>query len=265
VICDEKGRAHDRETPWASLQGSDWIARYREEGHVTLPALFEEARMLEAIADAEAWAEESLAAMSEAERRWYVDGGVAQAAVLRKLDNPHRYRPLFTALARTPALVAAVESLIGPGVSVYFSQIFFKPPQGGGPKPAHQDNFYFGPSDPEGLVTAWIALDDADEANGCLRYGRASHKAPIMAHSAPADQPFNLQIAETDLEALDMRPAPVPRGGVSFHHGGTVHRSADNRSERWRRACAFHFVRNDVVFATPALPYDDSLVLRVSG
>jgi hypothetical protein len=25
-----------------------------------------------------------------------------------------------------------------------------------------------------------------------------------------------------------------------------------------------HYVRNNVVFATPALPYDDSLVLRVS-
>ena len=51
-------------------------------------------------------------------------------------------------MARSQALVSLVEALIGPGVSVYFSQIFFKPPEGGGPKPAHQDNFYFGPTDP---------------------------------------------------------------------------------------------------------------------
>jgi phytanoyl-CoA hydroxylase len=51
-----------------------------------------------------------------------------------------------------------VEALIGPGVDVYFSQIFFKPPEGGSPKPAHQDNWYAGPNNVEGLVTAWIAL-----------------------------------------------------------------------------------------------------------
>jgi phytanoyl-CoA hydroxylase len=45
---------------------------------------------------------------------------------------------------------------------------FFKPPEGGGPKPAHHDNFSFGPNDPEGVVTAGIALDDAALENGCL-------------------------------------------------------------------------------------------------
>ena len=77
-----------------------------------------------------------------------------------------------------PALVALVEQLIGPGVSVYFSQIFFKPPEGGGPKPAHQDNFYFGPTDPEGMVTAWIALDDA------LQQARRGGRVPPRAQDA---------------------------------------------------------------------------------
>ncbi len=243
---------------------ADFVTRYRTDGHATLPSVFSPARMKAAIADVRSWSEEALASMSATERRWYVDGGAAGATVLRKLDNPHATRPVFTTLARDPGLVTAVEALIGAGVSVYFSQVFFKPPHGGGPKPAHQDNFYFGPSDPEGVVTAWIALDDADEENGCLHYGRASHKGPILPHAAPPERPFDLQIAEPDLETIDLRPAPVPKGGVSFHHGGTVHRSADNRSDRWRRACAFHYVRNDVVFAEPALPYDDSLVLRIT-
>ena len=71
-----------------------------------------------------------------------------------------------------------VESIIGPGVSVYFSQIFFKPPEGGGPKPAHQDNYYFGPNDPEGVVTAWVALDDATLENGCLYFGEGTQPRP---------------------------------------------------------------------------------------
>lgn len=238
--------------------------RFEADGHVTLPGMFDQARMDAAIADVIAWSAAELAALSDADRAWYVDGGVEGAPVLRKLDNPHDRRPFFAELARDPAIVAPVEALVGRGVSVYFSQIFFKPPRGGGPKPAHQDNFYFGPSDYDGIVTAWIALEDADEENGCLRYGRATHRGPILPHAAPEGRPFDLQIAEADLAGIEMRPAPVPGGGVSFHHGGTVHVSADNRSDRWRRACALHYVRNDVVFADPALPYDHSLVLRVS-
>ena len=242
---------------------ADVLDIYAADGHVTVPDVFTHARMDGAIADAISWGEEALAAMSPSERAWYSENAGA-ATVLRKLDNPHRYRPYFTEIARDPALVRLVEALIGKGVTVYFSQIFFKPPHGGGPKPAHQDNYYFGAGDPDGLVTAWIALEDADEANGCLRYGRASHKGPILPHTAPEGRPFDLQLSDEQLATMDMRPAPVPKGGVSFHHGGTVHRSADNQSDRWRRACALHYVRNDVVFENPALPYDHSIKLVVT-
>ncbi|GAB5377106.1 MAG: hypothetical protein AcusKO_35680 [Acuticoccus sp.] len=243
---------------------ADILAAYRADGHVTVPGVFTDRRMDAAIDDALAWSEAALAALPPEKRAWYAET-TATATVLRKLDNPHMERPFYAEVARDPALVGLVESLIGRGVTVYFSQIFFKPPHGGGPKPAHQDNFYFGASDPDGLVTAWVALEDADEENGCLRYGHASHKGPILPHTAPQDRPFDLQLSEEQVAGLDMRPAPVPKGGVSFHHGGTVHRSADNQSDRWRRACAFHYVRNDVVFETPALPYDHSMKLVITS
>jgi ectoine hydroxylase-related dioxygenase (phytanoyl-CoA dioxygenase family) len=51
---------------------------------------------------------------------------------------------------------------------------------------------------------------------------------------------------------------------VSFHHGNTFHQSGPNLSAAWRRACALHYVRNDVEFATPALPYDSGLKLRIT-
>ena len=61
-----------------------------------------------------------------------------------------------------------------------------------------------------------------------------------------------------------MTPGPVPKGGVSFHHGGTVHQSGVNRSPRWRRACALHYVRNDNAFVSPALPYDAAVFMRIT-
>ena len=175
--------------------------------------------------------------------------GAHGAAQARQPARP----PRRGAAARArPAPRRRCRALLGAGVSVYFSQIFFKPPEGGGPKPAHQDNFYFGPTDIEGVVTAWIALDDATLENGCLYFGDGTNLGPVYAHFAPEGEPFNLQLPPRVLDKQPMAPAPVRKGGVSFHHGNTFHQSGPNHSPHWRRACALHYVRNDVEFATPA-------------
>ena len=236
---------------------------YKSKGHTTVPGVFAAAEMDAAVEDIGRWGEEFLRELPAEQRRWYLDGGVKAKEVLRKLDNPHHFRPSVQGLARDPRLVSLVEGVIGKGVSVYFSQIFFKPPEGGGPKPPHQDNFYFGPRDPEALVTAWVAFDDATVENGCMFFGEGSHRAAVIPHIAPPDEPFNLQIPAAAATAA-MTPAPVPKGGVSFHHGGVLHQSGPNHSTRWRRACALHYVRNDNAFLTPALPYDASMFLRIT-
>jgi ectoine hydroxylase-related dioxygenase (phytanoyl-CoA dioxygenase family) len=239
-------------------------ARYRHVGHLTVPGVFAADQTDAVIEDIQRWGEEFLADLPIEQRAWYVDGGVSARSVLRKLDNPHHFREPVRQLARSPSLVALVEQLIGPGLWVYFSQIFFKPPEGGGPKPAHQDNYYFGPNNPEGVVTAWIALDDATLENGCLYFGEGTNQGPVYPHEAPPGEPYNLQLPQAILVRQPMMPAPVLRGGVSFHHGNTFHQSGPNLSTRWRRACALHFVNAQTFFEHPALPYDDSLKLRIT-
>jgi len=239
-------------------------AYYRHHGHLTVNGVFQADEMDSVVRDIEQWGESFLQALPAEQRSWYIDGGVTARTVLRKLDNPHAHRPAVQALARDRRLLDLVEAFIGPGVSVYFSQIFFKPPEGGGPKPAHQDNFYFGPADPEGVITAWIALDDASLENGCLYFGDGTNQGPVYAHFAPEAEPFNLQIPPDILARQPMVPAPVRKGGVSFHHGNTFHCSGSNNSSKWRRACALHFVSDGNSFENPALPYDHSLKFRVS-
>ena len=97
------------------------------------------------------------------------------------------------------------------GVSVYFSQIFFKAPEGGGPKPAHQDNFYFGPTDIEGIVTAWIALDDATLENGCLYFGDGTNQGPVYATSRRPASRSTCSCLPAVLDKQPMAPAPVRR------------------------------------------------------
>jgi hypothetical protein len=237
------------------------IVLYDRTGHLTVAGVFSALEIDDAIADAESWGREFIASLDEAGRRWYVDGDGAAGAPLRKLDNPVRFRAVFLAMARKRSLVSRIEQILGAGVSVFFSQIFFKPPELGGPKPIHQDNFYFGPSDPEATITAWVALDDATIENGCLHYGDGSHRAGVLPHRAPESEPFNLQVPPA---SYAMAPAPVPRGGVSLHHGSTLHQSAPNRSPRPRRAVAMHYFRNGTELRSPALEYDEDWLVRVT-
>lgn len=239
------------------------LSTYRRTGHLTVPGVFTATEMDLAIEDAKTWGEQVLGALGEADRKWYLDAGVARQ-VLRKLDNPAYHRPVFQGLAKDPRLVALVEAIIGPGVTVYFSQIFFKPPEGGGPKPVHQDNYYFGPKNRDEMVTAWVALDEATVENGCLYYGEGTNLGAIVPHTAPPNEPFNLLIPDEVAARQIMTAAPVPKGGVSFHHGNTYHQSGRNTSSRWRRAVAFHYGNHATRFVTPALRYDETVYVTAS-
>ena len=68
-----------------------------------------------------------------------------------------------------------------------------------------------------------------------LLFVDGSNRGPVLDHVAPPDQPFNLQVPDDRIGGA-ATPAPVPKGGVSFHHGTVLHGSAHNRSADWRRA-----------------------------
>ncbi|MBC8241236.1 MAG: phytanoyl-CoA dioxygenase family protein, partial [Alphaproteobacteria bacterium] len=208
---------------------------YQTLGHLTVANVYGADEMDGAIADAEDWARHEIERLDQAERAWYLDGGVKDRAVLRKLDNPVYWRPAFRALAASETLLALVTDIIGPAPRVFFSQFFFKAPGGGGPKPVHQDNFYFGPNDLDGMVTAWIALDDADAGNGCLFYGDGSNLGPVIAHVAPEGQPFNLRLPDDVPRRIPLTAAPAPPGGTPFLQPRPRPQSSANPPDARRR------------------------------
>ena len=90
-------------------------------------------------------------------------------ALLKDLER-RGFTALVPELSKLGELLADLQ-LLGDDLCVFFSQVFMKPPGVGGPKPIHQDNFYFGPDDEDAMLTAWVALDEATTENGCLNYG----------------------------------------------------------------------------------------------
>ena len=170
------------------------------------------------------------------------DGQVAP----RKLDSPFlRHHDLRT-FAMDHRLRSLVEQLIGKPALLMTDQIFMKPPRFGSAKPYHQDNAYFLCHPGDEVLTAWIALDDVDEANGCLRYINGSHRGPILEHLILPDEPHNQAPAAEQIDLTQEALACVKQGGVVFHHSQTLHTSHRNESDRWRRAYATHWASAEV-------------------
>lgn len=236
------------------------LQAYRSNGFVTIEGVFPVVEMDRAIEEATVWQQEFIENLTEVDKQWYLDKGTSIKNQLRKLDNPVSQRTFFRNIALSPRLVSMVEELIGRDVIAFFSQIFFKPPQGGGPKPIHQDNFYFGPDQRDQVVTLWIAFEDATIENGCLYYGKGTNLGDVVDHFAPDDEPFNYQIP--DSIKVPMTAAPVSKGGISLHHGNTFHQSSGNNSKSWRRAMAIHYMQSNVNLVSPIFKYDPGHFVR---
>src|SRR5207245_3043793 len=115
--------------------------------------------------------------------------GAARAPLTSAGPDP-RYRPrtpvLLTwvhALDRHPAIVDAVEDLIGPNILVYTSTWFIKEPESTAIAAWHQDATYFGLR-PYVHVAAWLALTDATAENGCMEFLPGSHGRGQLLHRA---------------------------------------------------------------------------------
>ena len=147
-------------------------------------------------------------------------------------------------LVRHPAILDAVEQLIGPDILVYTSTWFIKESESPAIAAWHQDATYFGLR-PYEHVTAWLALTDATAENGCMEFlpgsfrrGQLPHRAGVVAASVNrAGQAVT--IAVDDAPAVH---APLRAGEFSLHHTLCLHRSQPNRSTGRRVGLAVSYV-----------------------
>ncbi len=196
----------------------------------------------------------SVSELDEEESSYHVDRSADGQVAPRKIDEPFLKRTAFSELVLDDRLTTLLSGFLGVKRPLLKGdQILMKPPHFGSAKPYHQDNFYFRIHPADHLITAWIALDDVDEVNGCLRYIDGSHKEPLLPHEPLPGEPYNL-VPNPDLIDFSKEVlAPVGKGGVVFHHSRTLHTSYRNESERWRRGYATHWVTEGVTCENDSL------------
>ena len=146
--------------------------------------------------------------------------------------NAHLISPLLDEVTHNPKILDAVQSLIGENILVCGTTLFIKNPNEKGFVSYHQDAKYIG-LEPHNWVTAWVAITDSNEHNGCMRMWAGSHKENLKQH----DQKFN----EVNLLTRGQTISDVPvdkttalvltAGQMSLHHPTVVHGSGPNNSD----------------------------------
>jgi len=169
-----------------------------------------------------------------------------------------RVEPALTAtVRRVGALVADV---LDAAVSLFQETLIAKV-AGAEEIPWHQDYSYWPLDRPHGLTT-WMALDDADEDNGCLRYSPGSHRLGERRASwglAGDDVRARLPQLVGALEAPEVTVA-LHSGSAVAHHPLLAHRSGPNRTARVRRAWSAFWVTDDVRWDPTHAPHASTAV-----
>ena len=130
--------------------------------------------------------------------------------------EPHTRQRSWLEICRDPRLLDAIESLIGPNIVLVYSSFFVKPADGldanGNEAQVawHQDNNYWAAvHGTEGVITVWLAVDDADVANGTMKLLPGTHR-PYMLTWTQAKRPRAQSFRGRWTWGRSWRPLPFP-------------------------------------------------------
>ena len=135
----------------------DQYVRFREDGFLIVRGLFAPEEIQELLDHATSWSPNTASCS-------------ACTCSTASLEIHERY-------LLHPRLVDVVAGLVGPDVLALQTMLFVKGPGSPG-QGYHQDSFHI-ITEPDTLIGAWVALDRADEENGCLWVTSGSQSEPV--------------------------------------------------------------------------------------
>lgn len=156
------------------------------------------------------------------------------------------YGPVYDLLTE-PRIVAMVVDLLGPNVIGWGSHFFCKMPHDGKAVAWHQDASYW-PLSPSKAVTVWLAIDDADRENACMKFIAGSHHVGHLTYRPSDSSEHNVlnQTIDNAEQYGDVALDELRAGEVSIHSDLLLHGSEANESSRRRCGLTMRYCAADV-------------------
>ena len=162
-----------------------------------------------------------------------------------KRVNAQMVMPLAADIARHPAILDAIEKVLGENLLVWGAEFFIKEAGSNAIVSWHQDLTYWGMGATNHQCTAWLALSPATVASGCMRFVKGSHKNALVPHCdtfaennlLSRGQEISVEVDEADATPIELAP-----GQMSLHHGLMFHASGPNVSDDRRIGVAIRYL-----------------------
>ena len=146
-----------------------------------------------------------------------------------------------------PVIVDRVADLLGDDVVAWGSHFFCKMPGDGKAVAWHQDASYW-PLSPSHAVTVWLAIDDADLENGCMKFIAGSHHSGHLTYRRSSPEEHNVldQTVENAESFGTIVVDDLRAGEASIHNDLLLHGSDPNMSARRRCALTLRYAAASV-------------------
>lgn len=167
-----------------------------------------------------------------------------------RLHDTHLNTDFVWEVATHPRVLSVLHDITGERELVMLNSKFIcKTPGSTKIVPWHCDATFAG-LEPADQVIVWLALDDTDDGNGCLRflpssvipYGSREHVVPTAAGGTHVDQ----QLPVTPAEEEQAFSVHVQAGSAVAFDGRMVHSSRSTSATRRRYALALRYIGGNV-------------------
>ncbi|HHP7244177.1 MAG TPA: phytanoyl-CoA dioxygenase family protein [Elainellaceae cyanobacterium] len=172
--------------------------------------------------------------------------------LLSQLDCPWTQKayllfPWLDQLIRHPAILDAVEVILGSDLFVLGGDLFIKQPHDPRFISWHQDANYW-QLEPLNVITAWVAITESTVANGCMRFSPRTHLTKLHHNETISEsnmltrgQTIRASIDESTAVCVELKP-----GEFSLHHAQLAHASGSNLTDGVRIGFAIRYVSSQV-------------------
>ena len=150
-------------------------------------------------------------------------------------------------LITNPCIVDCVADILGPNIIGWGSHFFCKMPKDGKAVAWHQDASYW-PLTPSKTVTVWLAIDDADRENACMKFVAGSQQVGHLTYrpSSEADHNVLNQSIDNAEQYGSVAYDELLAGEISIHADLLLHGSEANSSDRRRCGLTLRYCTPDV-------------------
>jgi ectoine hydroxylase-related dioxygenase (phytanoyl-CoA dioxygenase family) len=168
---------------------------------------------------------------------------------IRVIEPVHELDSQLDALIDDPRIVEPMRTLVGcENIALWTGKLNLKRAGEGSGFRWHQDSPYWihDSDDVDRLPNVYVALDDAAQANGCLRVVRGSHLKGCLPGLEDGSQLEGFYTSPEHFDESQQMALEVPAGSLAFFDPHTVHGSLPNTSDQPRRAMVLTYQPGDL-------------------